>query len=49
MGLKDIKLGKSIDEIQEGDSLTVTEIIEDKDILLYLGLTNDWEPALYST
>ena len=26
MGLKDIKLGKSIDEIQEGDSLTVTEI-----------------------
>nr|WP_176974132.1 MaoC/PaaZ C-terminal domain-containing protein [Trichococcus collinsii] len=44
MGLKDIKLGKSIDEIQEGDSLTVTEIIEDKDILLYLGLTNDGNP-----
>ena len=44
MGLKDIKVGKSIDEIQEGDSLTVTEIIEDKDILLYLGLTNDGNP-----
>jgi len=44
MGLKDIKVGKSIDEMQEGDSLTVTEIIEDKDILLYLGLTNDGNP-----
>lgn len=44
MALKDIKVGKTIDEIQEGDSLTVTEIIETKDILLYLGLTNDANP-----
>lgn len=38
------KLGKRIDEIAEGDNLSVTEIIEDKDILLYLGLTNDANP-----
>lgn len=44
MALKDIKVGKTIDEIREGDSLTVTEIIETKDILLYLGLTNDSNP-----
>lgn len=44
MALKDIKLGKTIDEIQEGDSLTVTEIIETRDVLLYLGLTNDDNP-----
>ena len=44
MALKDIKLGKTIDEIQEGDSLTVTEIIETRDVLLHLGLTNDDNP-----
>lgn len=44
MALKDIKLGKTIDEIQEGDSLSVTEIIETRDVLLYLGLTNDDNP-----
>lgn len=44
MSLKDIKIGKTIDEIQEGDSLTVTEIIETRDVLLYLGLTNDDNP-----
>lgn len=44
MALKDIKIGKTIDEIQEGDSLTVTEIIETRDVLLYLGLTNDDNP-----
>lgn len=44
MALRDIKIGKTIDEIKEGDSLSVTEIIETKDILLYLGLTNDTNP-----
>lgn len=44
MALKDIKIGKTIDEIKEGDSLTVTEIFELRDILLYLGLTNDDNP-----
>lgn len=44
MALEDIKIGKTIEEIQEGDSLTVTEVIELKDILLYLGLTNDNNP-----
>lgn len=44
MALKDIKIGKTIDEIAEGDSLTVTENIDMKEILLYLGLTNDDNP-----
>ena len=30
--------GKTIDEIKEGDSLTVTESISDRDLLLYLGI-----------
>lgn len=38
------KIGKLISEISEGDNLSVTENIEDKDILLYLGLTNDANP-----
>ena len=36
------KLGKTIEDIEEGDSLSLTESIEDKDLLLYLGLTNDY-------
>lgn len=42
--MKPRKMGKLITEIQEGDQLSVTESIEDKDILLYLGLTNDANP-----
>lgn len=38
------KLGKTINEIEEGDSLSVTESIEDNQLLLYLGLTNDANP-----
>lgn len=38
------KLGKTIDEIDEGDSLSLTESIEDNQLLLYLGLTNDANP-----
>jgi 3-hydroxybutyryl-CoA dehydratase len=38
------KIGKTIDEIVEGDSLSVTESIEDQQLLLYLGLTNDANP-----
>ncbi|ALS00260.1 enoyl-CoA hydratase [Enterococcus silesiacus] len=38
------KLGKTIEDIEEGDSLSLTESIEDKDLLLYLGLTNDANP-----
>ena len=34
MALEDIKIGKTIDEIEEGDSLSVTEVIELKDILV---------------
>ncbi|MDR0920931.1 MAG: enoyl-CoA hydratase [Lactobacillales bacterium] len=41
---KSRKLGKTIDEIEEGDSLSLTESIEDRQLLLYLGLTNDANP-----
>lgn len=38
------KLGKTINEIEEGQTMSVTEAIEDDQILLYLGLTNDANP-----
>ncbi len=38
------KIGKSIEDIEEGDSLSLTESIEDNQLLLYLGLTNDANP-----
>lgn len=38
------KLGRQIGEITIGEKLSLTEKIEDKDILLYLGLTNDANP-----
>ena len=41
---KGVKLGKKIDEIAIGEKLQLTEKIEDKDLLLYLGLTNDHNP-----
>ncbi|MEY8661885.1 MaoC/PaaZ C-terminal domain-containing protein [Ligilactobacillus faecis] len=36
--------GKPITAISEGDSLTVTESISERDLLIYLGLTNDNNP-----
>ncbi|SHF78052.1 MaoC/PaaZ C-terminal domain-containing protein [Ornithinibacillus halophilus] len=38
------KLGKKIDDLQVGESYTATHIIQDKELLLYLGLTNDANP-----
>jgi 3-hydroxybutyryl-CoA dehydratase len=38
------KLGREIKEISVGEKLSLTEKIEDKDILLYLGLTDDANP-----
>ncbi len=38
------KLGKTIDSIEEGETLSLTESIEDNELLLYLGLTNDANP-----
>ncbi|UZJ80323.1 MaoC family dehydratase [Fictibacillus sp. KU28468] len=38
------KLGRKIEEIQTGEKLELSETIEDKDLLLYLGLTNDNNP-----
>ncbi|CAG9611446.1 hypothetical protein BACCIP111899_00616 [Bacillus rhizoplanae] len=41
---KKSKLGRKMGEITVGEKLSVTEKIEDKDLLLYLGLTNDSNP-----
>lgn len=41
---KGIKIGKKIDEIEIGERIHLTETIEDKELLLYLGLTNDNNP-----
>jgi 3-hydroxybutyryl-CoA dehydratase len=38
------RLGREIEEITVGEKLKLTEKIEDKDLLLYLGLTNDGNP-----
>lgn len=38
------RLGRKIEEITVGEKLTMTEKIEDKDLLLYLGLTDDANP-----
>ena len=38
------KPGRYIEEITVGEKLSLTEKIEDKDLLLYLGLTNDANP-----
>ncbi|MEQ6375686.1 MaoC/PaaZ C-terminal domain-containing protein [Bacillaceae bacterium S4-13-56] len=38
------KLGKKIKEIQVGDSYENEIVIKDRDLLLYLGLTNDANP-----
>ena len=41
---KNSKIGLTIDEITIGEKIQITEKIEDKDLLLYLGLTNDSNP-----
>ena len=38
------KLGRRIEDMAVGEKLKLTENIEDKDLLLYLGLTNDGNP-----
>ncbi|EKN65070.1 MaoC domain protein dehydratase [Neobacillus bataviensis LMG 21833] len=38
------KQGRRIEEITVGEKLSLTEKIEDKDLLLYLGLTDDANP-----
>lgn len=38
------KLGRRIEEISIGEKLSITEKVEDKDLLLYLGLTDDANP-----
>ena len=39
-----MKIGKTIDDLMNGEKLHITETITDKDLLLYLGLTNDNNP-----
>lgn len=38
------KLGKKMKDINVGDTYTTTSKIEDKDLLLYLGITDDANP-----
>ncbi len=38
------KIGRMIEDMSVGEKLTLTEKIEDKELLLYLGLTNDSNP-----
>ncbi|TCP32096.1 acyl dehydratase [Scopulibacillus darangshiensis] len=38
------KLGRMIDEINPGEKVRLSEKIEDKDLLLFLGLTDDNNP-----
>jgi 3-hydroxybutyryl-CoA dehydratase len=38
------KLGRKIEEMSVGEKLSLTEKIEDKDLLLFLGLTDDANP-----
>lgn len=38
------KIGRKIEDIKVGEKLEITEKVEDKDILLYLGLSNDPNP-----
>jgi 3-hydroxybutyryl-CoA dehydratase len=42
--LKKRKLGRNISEISVGEKLVINAKIEDKDLLLYLGLTDDANP-----
>ncbi|WP_027410187.1 MaoC/PaaZ C-terminal domain-containing protein [Anoxybacteroides tepidamans] len=42
--LKKRKLGRNISEITVGEKLVINSKIEDKDLLLYLGLTDDANP-----
>ncbi|MBB3907084.1 MaoC/PaaZ C-terminal domain-containing protein [Anoxybacteroides rupiense] len=42
--LKKRKLGRNISEITVGEKLVINSKIEDKDLLLYLGLTDDSNP-----
>lgn len=38
------KLGRRIEEMNVGEKLSITQKLENKDLLLYLGLTNDDNP-----
>lgn len=38
------RLGRKVEDITVGEKLKLTERIEDKDLLLYLGLTDDANP-----
>jgi 3-hydroxybutyryl-CoA dehydratase len=44
MFTKKRKLGKTIEQLKVGDEFNVEKKIEDKDILLFLGFTNDANP-----
>lgn len=39
------KVGKTIDQIKVGETFSVTEAIRERDVLLYMGVTGDANPA----
>ena len=41
---KNNRIGKIFEQVEVGDSIQITEKIEDQQLLLYLGLTNDSNP-----
>lgn len=41
---KNNRIGKTFEQVEVGDSIQITEKIEDQQLLLYLGLTNDSNP-----
>ena len=43
------KLGRKMEEITVGEKLSMTEKVEDKDILLIFRINRRCEPSLYST
>ena len=45
MTQNDQQLGKSIHAISVGDTFSVTESFKERDVLLYMGVTGDSNPA----
>lgn len=45
MTSKETNLGKPIQSISVGDTFSVTESIKERDVMLYMGVTNDSNPA----
>ena len=47
--MAEIKQGLTLAELKIGETLSLTEQVEDRQLLLYLGLTNDNNPLTFNT